>query len=177
MRRWWIGALVVILALAAATMWRERGDREADAAPLPMVSVAPQPVEVLRALDLDAPTLRIEVLAVTRPARDIVEVRLAFTNRDAAAVVALGDRFAETPTEAGTLSGAFLTTASGTSRAFVLRDAAGAPQCSKGLEQLGPGERKEAWIRFASPGPASATVTLTVKNAPPLDGLVLPEAR
>lgn len=173
MRRWWIGVLLVSLLPAGALLWRERVSRGAAASPAP-AQVTPPAAGALRSLDLDNPPIRVEILAFTRPARDVVEIRMALTNRDAAAAVALGDRFAETPAERGTLSGSHLTTAEGTARMFVLRDAAGIPQCSKPIDQLGPGARREVWVRFASPGPPGGAVTLTLKSAPPLDGLVLP---
>ncbi len=175
MRRWWIWSLAAILVLAGG-VWRGRvapgeANPPGSAVPAPAVSAA-----TLGHVELEAPPLRIDVLSITRPMRDVVEVRLAVTNRDAVAPLLLGDRFADVPAEAGTLSGAFLTSTAGSTRTFVLRDASGAPQCSRGLEQLGPGERREAWVRFSSPAADAGSVRLTLAGVPPLDGLVLPGA-
>ncbi len=176
MRRWWIWSLAAILVLAGG-VWRGRVAPGGGNPPGPAVPALARSAAALGGVELETPPLRIDVLSITRPTRDVVEVRLAVTNRDPVTPLLLGDRFADVPAEVGTLSGAFLTSTGGSTRTFVLRDASGAPQCSRGLEQLGPGERREAWVRFSSPHAEAGPVKLTLAGVPPLDGLVLPGAR
>lgn len=124
----------------------------------------------------DPSALRVEVTGAQRLASGIVEVRLVLVNGDPARALPIGDRFADRPDEAGSLSGSFLTVEDGDARYFVLRDSRGVAASSGGLAALGPGERRDAWIRFGVPGPAPARMTLHLKGLPPVGGVVIPGA-
>jgi hypothetical protein len=67
--------------------------------------------------------------------------------------IEVGPAFAFQPDDEGALSAVFVVDDSGLTRFFPLRDAAGAPQTSRFEAPLAPGERREAWARFA-PAPA-----------------------
>jgi hypothetical protein len=167
-----VAALVGTAALVLA--WRAR--RTADALVPMSAETSAEPSRVLGTTRAADGAVLIDVVALERPSRDIVEVRLTVGNADPARPVVLGGRFADREDEAGSLSGAWLT-AGATARYFVLRDNRGRPACSSDLAALGPGERRAAWIRFGSPGRARGAITLHVPGAPPVAGLELPEAR
>jgi hypothetical protein len=114
--------------------------------------------------------LRVEVLSATRPSPQVLELRLAFVNHDRERSLELGHRFAETPGEAGTLSAAYVTTPAGTARYFVLRDSAGMPVGSGGFDRLAPGERRDAWVQFLSPGDAHE-IALQIPGLPRISGI------
>jgi hypothetical protein len=132
--------------------------------------------EALAAADAPDSALRVEVTGVLRPTSDTIEVRFLVVNRDAGRPVTVGDRFAESPAETGTVSAAYITGAGGDVRHYVLRDQAGAPACSTGLDVLAPGERRFAWARFGSPGRAATEVVFQLPGLPPLAGLEIPAA-
>jgi hypothetical protein len=171
-----LAGVAVAAALAAGVRWAGRvpaGDRATDAP----TRVSPSARDALASLDAGDPTgLRIDVLDVGRPARDIVEIRLALTNRDAARRIDIRDRFAGAPSEEGTLSGAVLTVAGGARRYYVLRDDRGRPACSHDLGSLAPGERREAFVRFGSPSRDASTIGLQLKGLPAIEGLDLAAA-
>jgi hypothetical protein len=124
------------------------------------------------------PALRVDVTAVSRITRDVVEVRLRVTNPDPVHPVELGSRCAESDGdgEEGTFSGAYLVAEDGSARYFVLRDPQGRPACSVDPTPLGPGVERAASMRFPSPGRSAARITLQMKGMPSLTGLPLAEA-
>jgi hypothetical protein len=130
----------------------------------------------LAAVDDAATPLRVEVVRAVRLSPDVVELRVTLVNRDVERPLHLGERFAEHPIEAGTLSRSFLTTERGTSRYFVLRNQDGTPACSTDSGALAPGERRETWIRFASPAREGLILTLQLPGLPPLSGIELAAA-
>lgn len=165
-------AVALLAQLAGGCRQRETASPPPD----PAAESTPVRVEPLATLTAADPPLRIDVTAVRRLARDIVEIQVDVINPDPARPLLLGSRFAETDGEAGTFSAAHLSSEAGTARYFVLRDREGRPACSVDAAAIPPGGRRPAWMRFASPGRAAGRVTLQLKGLPPLPGLPLTAA-
>lgn len=115
--------------------------------------------------------LRVELVEVVRVSRDVVEVRLAFTNQGTRPLD-VGPRFAQREADAAAVSGLILVETAARKKLFVLRDAGDRPLCSTGLTPLAPGDRRTVWARFPAPG--SATVAVELPGLPPLAPVAVP---
>jgi hypothetical protein len=119
------------------------------------------------------PGLVVAVVDPVRVSADVIEVRLVFAN-DGTTPVEVGSRFAADEDESGTLSGIYLTDLAGSTRQFPLRDSDGRPLCSDQWPALGPGERREGWVRFLVPPARWPAVRVHVPHLPPLDAVPVP---
>jgi hypothetical protein len=112
-------------------------------------------VQVLDAQRVTADTLRIEIALVnTSRAPEPLDVVAALTGSPAASF---------TPEDL------CLLTPDGRRRLFVLRDAADKPLSGGGFEPLQPGERRNVWAVFPSPGAETTKVSLLLAS------MVLPD--
>jgi hypothetical protein len=134
---------------------------EAAKAPAPKVLVeatnqaAALTVQVLDAQRITADTLRIEIALVnTSRAPEPLDVVAALTGSSSASF---------TPEDL------CLLTPDGSRRLFVLRDAADKPLSGGGFEPLQPGERRNVWAVFPSPGAETSKVSLLLAS------MVLPD--
>jgi hypothetical protein len=134
---------------------------EAPKAPAPKVLVeatnqaAALTVQVLDAQRVTADTLRIEIALInTSRAPEPLDVVAALTGSSSASF---------TPEDL------CLLTPDGSRRFFVLRDASDKPLSGGGFEPLQPGERRNVWAVFPSPGAQTAKVSLVLAS------MVLPD--
>ncbi len=148
-------------ALRACRAGGEGGAAEAPKAPAPKVLVeatnqaAALTVQVLDAQRVTADTLRIEIALInTSRAPEPLDVVAALTGSSSASF---------TPEDL------CLLTPDGSRRFFVLRDAADKPLSGGGFEPLQPGERRNVWAVFPSPGAQTAKVSLVLAS------MVLPD--
>jgi hypothetical protein len=112
-------------------------------------------VQVLDAQRVTADTLRIEIALInTSRAPEPLDVVAALTGSSSASF---------TPEDL------CLLTSDGSRRFFVLRDAADKPLSGGGFEPLQPGERRNVWAVFPSPGAETAKVSLVLAS------MVLPD--
>jgi hypothetical protein len=112
-------------------------------------------VQVLDAQRVTADTLRIEIALVnTSRAPEPLDVVAALTG---------------SPSASFTPEDLCLLTPDGSRRFFVLRDAADKPLSGGGFEPLQPGERRNVWAVFPSPGADTAKVSLVLAS------MVLPD--
>ena len=112
-------------------------------------------VQVLDAQRVTADTLRIEIALInTSRAPEPLDVVAALTG---------------SPSASFTPEDLCLLTPDGKRRLFVLRDAADKPLTGGGFEPLQPGERRNVWAVFPSPGAQTAKVNLVLAS------MVLPD--
>jgi hypothetical protein len=112
-------------------------------------------VQVLDAQRVTADTLRIEIALInTSRAPEPLDVVAALTGSSSASF---------TPEDL------CLLTPDGSRRFFVLRDSADKPLSGGGFEPLQPGERRNVWAVFPSPGAETAKVSLVLAS------MVLPD--
>jgi hypothetical protein len=107
-------------------------------------------VQVLDAQRVTADTLRIEIALInTSRAPEPLDVVAALTGSSSASF---------TPEDL------CLLTPDGSRRFFVLRDSADKPLSGGGFEPLQPGERRNVWAVFPSPGAETAKVSLVLAS-------------
>lgn len=119
-------------------------------------------VQVLDAQRVTADTLRIEIALVnTSRAPEPLDVVAALTG---------------SPSASFTPEDLCLLTPDGSRRFFVLRDAADKPLSGGGFEPLQPGERRNIWAVFPSPGADTAKVNLVLASMVLTDVPISPAA-
>jgi len=122
------------------------------------------------------PEVSVEVLSARRDAPATVEVRLALSHRSpGGAPIDVETRFASAEGDAGTIADIHLADPEGSGRYYVLREEDGRPLCSRNLEALSPGERREVWIRFPAPTGERTTVDVVVPGYESFRGVPLTE--
>lgn len=168
--RRWLGLPGALLLVAAPAC------RPADAPPAAVEEPAASSV-LARAAGTQWTALTLEVVALSRPAPDMLEVTLAIVNAPGAAAFEPRDAFAADPSETSTLSGVYLTDAGGQRKHFVLRDAEGRPLCSTRFGPIEPGGRVEGFARFVAPGHDVPAVTVHVPGFAPAGPVPLASAR
>jgi hypothetical protein len=162
-------ALLLVLPIAFVACGRapEPAAPAANPAPAKQAPVAPK---VLVEATNQAAALTVQVLDAQRVTADTLRIEIALINTSRApepldVVAAL----------TGSASASFtpedlcLLTPDGSRRLFVLRDAADKPLSGGGFEPLQPGERRNIWAVFPSPGADTAKVSLVLAS------MVLPD--
>ena len=159
--------------LLPLSLWCACGRAPEPAAPAakaaPADPKAPTPKVLVEATN-QAAALTVQVLDAQRVTADTVRIEIALINTSRApepldVVAAL----------TGSSSASFtpedlcLLTPDGSRRLFVLRDAADKPLSGGGFEPLQPGERRNVWAVFPSPGAETAKVSLVLAS------MVLPD--
>jgi hypothetical protein len=124
---------------------------------------------------LERPRVRVQVTDMARTGPEAVSVKFRLLNTDRTSPASIGDAFADTPGDFGSLSGVYLLDGQGTTKLFVLRDDRGQAQCSTGLGPIPPGGQAEAWARFPAPPPAVTRLTVQVPGLPPFRDLPVAE--
>lgn len=168
MRPFLLVALVALVANVACGRSPEPAAPPAKAAPVEAPK-APAPKVLVEATN-QAAALTVQVLDAQRVTADTVRIEIALVNTSRApepldVVAAL----------TGSSSASFtpedlcLLTPDGRRRFFVLRDAADKPLSGGGFEPLQPGERRNVWAVFPSPGAETAKVSLVLAS------MVLPD--
>jgi hypothetical protein len=117
--------------------------------------------------------LLVQALDLTRTTGGTLEVRLAFSNISGSDRIAFEETFAGAAEDAGTIAGVYLLDRVTRKKYFVIRDADGRPQCSTGLEPLGPGERRVLWARFPAPPEDVDRVSIYVPEVEPFEDVPL----
>jgi hypothetical protein len=139
------------------------------AAPAAAAQKAPTPKVLVEAKN-DAAALTVQVLDAQRVTADTLRIEIALVNTSSApepldVVAALTG----SPAASFTPEDLCLLTPDGSRRLFVLRDAADKPLSGGGFEPLQPGERRNVWAVFPSPGANTAKVSLVMAS------MVLPD--
>jgi hypothetical protein len=130
---------------------------------------APAPKVLVEATN-QAAALTVQVLDAQRVTADTVRIEIALINTSRApepldVVAALTG----SPAASFTPEDLCLLTPDGSRRLFVLRDAADKPLSGGGFEPLQPGERRNVWAVFPSPGAETSKVSLLLAS------MVLPD--
>jgi hypothetical protein len=119
--------------------------------------------------ETDWPHLTVEVLEARRASRGTLELRLAFVNTSAnGEEVPFGHHFASEPGDENTIADVFLVDPLAQRKYFVLRDPDDRAQCSSGLDNLRPGERRELWALFPAPPPEVDSIVIHIPHVPPV---------
>lgn len=168
-------ALILLLPLALAACGRP----SEPAAPPAKAVDAPKAVapKVLVEATNQAAALTVQVLDAQRVTADTVRIEIALVNTSRApepldVVAALTG----SPAASFTPEDLCLLTPDGSRRFFVLRDAADKPLSGGGFEPLQPGERRNIWAVFPSPGAATAKVNLVLASMVLADVPISPAA-
>jgi hypothetical protein len=169
--------LIAPLALVACVACGRGQEPAAPAAKAPVEAArTPQPKVLVEATN-QAAALTVQVLDAQRVTADTVRIEIALINTSRApepldVVAAL----------TGSSSASFtpedlcLLTPDGSRRLFVLRDAADKPLSGGGFEPLQPGERRNVWAVFPSPGAETAKVSLVLASMVLSDVPIAPAA-
>ena len=164
-------ALLLLLPLtlvAACGRSPEPSAPAAKAAPAETAK-APAPKVLVEATN-QAAALTVQVLDAQRVTADTLRIEIALVNTSRApepldVVAALTG----SPSASFTPEDLCLLTPDGSRRLFVLRDASDKPLTGGGFEPLQPGERRNVWAVFPSPGAQTAKVNLVLAS------MVLPD--
>jgi hypothetical protein len=162
-------ALALVVGCAACGRASEPAAPAGKAASAEAPKKAPTPKVLVEATN-QAAALTVQVLDAQRVTADTVRIEIALINTSRApepldVVAAL----------TGSSSASFtpedlcLLTPDGSRRLFVLRDAADKPLSGGGFEPLQPGERRNVWAVFPSPGAQTSKVSLLLAS------MVLPD--
>jgi hypothetical protein len=159
--------LLLPLTLVACGRAPETAAPAAKAAPAKQAPVAPK---VLVEATNQAAALTVQVLDAQRVTADTLRIEIALINTSRApepldVVAALTG----SPSASFTPEDLCLLTSDGSRRLFVLRDEADKPLSGGGFEPLQPGERRNIWAVFPSPGANTAKVSLVLAS------MVLPD--
>jgi hypothetical protein len=165
-------ALLLLLPLtlvAACGRSPEPSAPAAKAAPAEAAAKAPAPKVLVEATN-QAAALTVQVLDAQRVTADTLRIEIALVNTSRApepldVVAALTG----SPSASFTPEDLCLLTPDGSRRLFVLRDASDKPLTGGGFEPLQPGERRNVWAVFPSPGAQTAKVNLVLAS------MVLPD--
>jgi hypothetical protein len=160
--------LVLPIALVGCGRTSEPAAPAAKAAPVEAPK-APAPKVLVEATN-QAAALTVQVLDAQRVTADTVRIEIALINTSRApepldVVAALTG----SPSASFTPEDLCLLTPDGRRRFFVLRDAADKPLSGGSFEPLQPGERRNVWAVFPSPGTETAKVSLVLAS------MVLPD--
>jgi hypothetical protein len=163
-------ALALLLAGVGCGRAPESAAPAAPAAKATPVTQAPVAPKVLVEATNQAAALTVQVLDAQRVTADTVRIEIALINTSRApepldVVAALTG----SPSASFTPEDLCLLTPDGSRRLFVLRDDADKPLAGGGFEPLQPGERRNVWAVFPSPGGETAKVSLVLAS------MVLPD--
>jgi hypothetical protein len=173
MRALFLIAPLVLVASAACGRAPEPAAPAAKAAP---AERAPSPKVLVEATN-QAAALTVQVLDAQRVTADTVRIEIALINTSRApepldVVAALTG----SPSASFTPEDLCLLTPDGSRRLFVLRDASDKPLTGGGFEPLQPGERRNVWAVFPSPGAETAKVSLVLASMVLADVPIAPAA-
>ena len=126
---------------------------------------------------LDMPGHRVQLLAITRVSRGVLEVRFALAHEASdGEPTDLDSLLATAPGDAGTVADAFIVEPNLKKKYYVLRDAEDRPISSRTIEPLASGERIELWARFPVPSGEARQIDVHIPHAPLFGALMLPPA-
>lgn len=160
-------SLIAPLALAACVASAACGRGPEPAAPPAKAAATPKAAapKVLVEATNQAAALTVQVLDAQRVTADTLRIEIALINTSRApepldVVAALTG----SPSASFTPEDLCLLTPDGSRRLFVLRDAADKPLTGGGFEPLQPGERRNVWAVFPSPGAQTSKVSLVLAS-------------
>jgi|EndMetStandDraft_5_1072996.scaffolds.fasta_scaffold12976_2 hypothetical protein len=161
--------LIAPLALMACAACGRASEPAAPPAKAAEAPKKPAPKVLVEATN-QAAALTVQVLDAQRVTADTLRIEIALVNTSRApepldVVAALTG----SPSASFTPEDLCLLTPDGSRRFFVLRDAADKPLTGGGFEPLQPGERRNVWAVFPSPGAQTAKVSLVLAS------MVLPD--
>lgn len=168
--------LIAPLALLASTACGRAPEPDAPAAKAAEAPKAAAPKVLVEATN-QAAALTVQVLDAQRVTADTVRIEIALVNTSRApepldVVAALTG----SPSASFTPEDLCLLSPDGSRRFFVLRDAADKPLSGGGFEPLQPGERRNIWAVFPSPGAQIAKVNLVLASMVLADVPISPAA-
>lgn len=170
--RWLAFALtLVMLAIVLALFWG--GATTPDEPPAPVADDAARPATLAETMGEEG-TLRIEIVALNRLSPGTLELRMVVTNvSDGPTALDIAQRFSADGPDRGTIAEVYLADLGHQRKLFILRDAEGVPIGSRDERPLAPGERREVWAHYPSPGEAEEAVVVHVPHAEPMPNVAI----
>lgn len=173
--RWLAFALtLVMLAIVLALIWG--GTTTPDEPQAPVADAAARPATLAETMGEEG-TLRIEIVALNRLSPGTLELRMIVTNvSQGATALDIAQRFSADGPDRGTIAEVYLADLGHQRKLFILRDAEGVPIGSRDERPLAPGEGREVWAHYPSPGEAEEAVVVHVPHAEPMPNVPVGQA-